>query len=202
MHRFDRLLFTSAVGIFVATIISCVSPRVAYKQGFDFKNIKSVTVGQFSSSRDDSNSGHVVASEFIRQLLAMGYAVKTSEDEGTEFILTGSVTEYFPNRRYLIMTGEKESQQDDSSNKESNQKIVITQQQIELSGTSVFNLGSAFGLEENNNIIVSNATVGVSAYLKDVKSGEVVWSNSYTYEGLDLNTALEVTVASLLRSWK
>jgi hypothetical protein len=179
--------------LFCIFLVSCAAQRVAYKEGFNFSEIKSVTVGDFTPSSQMPNSGSVVASEFVRQLLQKGYSVKTSGRGKADYVLTGSVSEYFPNRRYLVIN----RQQDESKD-----TIVIQNQELEISGSNVYNLGSAFGMGDESKIIVSNATVGIHAYLKEASTGEVVWSNSYAYEGLDLNTALEGTVGYLLSSWK
>lgn len=173
-------------------ILSCASPRVAVKKDFDFSKIKTVRIGEFTSSTSNTNSGSVVANEFVRQLLDRGYSVKTSDTDASDVVIMGSVTEYFPNRRYLLINQENED----------SQQTVVLQQQIEISGTSAYNLGSVFGMGDESKIVVSNATVGILAYLKDVNTGDVVWSSSYTYEGIDLQTALEGTVRYLLNSWK
>jgi hypothetical protein len=169
-------------------LASCAFPRAAYKPGFDFSRIRTVRIGDFSSVGQAPNSGAVVANEFIRQLLAAGYSVTDSNE--ADVVLIGTVNEYQPNRRYLINTGQGNG----------DRRVVVMQQPVELSGNNAYDLGSAFGLGDDNKIIVSNATVGVSAYLKDEKNGEIIWSNSYSYEGLDMSTALDGTVRYLLRS--
>lgn len=172
-------------------ICSCASPRAAYKKGFDFSGIRDIRVGNFSSFGGNSNSGPVVAGEFIRQLINSGYSVKQSPSDNVDAVIEGNVTEYYPNRRFLIQVAQKEG---------TGNNVVIYQSPVEISGSNVYNLGSAFGLGEENRVVVSNATIGISAMLKDARTGEVVWSNMYTYEGLDLGTALEGTVKYLLRS--
>lgn len=166
---------------------SCAAPRAAIKAGYDFNKIRTIQIGEFTASANQPNSGSVVSGEFMRQFLSKGYAVKTSAASDVDAVLEGNVSEYIPNNRYLVQKSKN------------NPKGAHISRPIEISGSNVYNLGSAFGLE-NSQIIVSNATVGISAYLKDPKSGEVVWSNSYTYEGLDLNTALEGCVRYILRS--
>ncbi|OGS17107.1 MAG: hypothetical protein A2219_04615 [Elusimicrobia bacterium RIFOXYA2_FULL_50_26] len=169
----------------------CASPRVAFKQGYDFTRIKVVKIGEITPATKKSNSGAVIANEFIRQLLAAGYTVKTADDGAYDVVLEGNVTEYLPNNRYLIQTNKADGAT----------KVVVINQPVELSGTNAYNLGSAFGLGEDSRVVVSNATVGVSAFLRDAVTGEVVWSNTYSYEGLDLTTAMEGVVRYLLRSW-
>ncbi len=174
-----------------SVVISCASPRVAYKKGFDFSQIRTVRISGFTSAAAQSNAGAVVANEFVRQLLSGGYSVVSADSAASDVVLEGNVMEYLPNHRYLI----QDVSQDQSK------QVIVTYPPVELSGSNVYNQGTAFGIGEGNKIIVSNATVGISAFLKDAHTGEIIWSNTYTYEGLDLNTALEGAVGYLLRSW-
>ncbi|MHB9154807.1 MAG: hypothetical protein ACYC5N_03820 [Endomicrobiales bacterium] len=176
----------------VPLLFSCAVPRAAVKKGFDFSGIRTVRVGSFTSAVSLSNSGAVVANEFIRQLLASGYSVRNDAAGEADAVLEGNVTEYLPNQRYLMQN---------VRNDDPNVVVVQPQFPVEISGSHVYNLGTAFGPGEESQIIVSNATVGIAAYLKDARTGDILWSSSFTYEGLDLNTALEGTVRSLLRSW-
>ncbi len=184
------LLGSVAAGIIALFSSGCATPKGVYKAGYDFSAIKTVRVDALTSVANQPNSGAVAADEFMRQMLGRGYAVKMGDGEA-DAILTGNVTEYQPNRRYLVQTDQGRG----------SRRRVAAQEPIELGGTSAYNLGTAFGLDQNHKIVVSNATVGVSAYLKDSRTGEILWSNSYTYEGLDLDAALEGTVRYLLNSW-
>lgn len=170
----------------------CASIRVAYKKDYDFSAIRVVKIGNFTSSARQPNSGAVIANEFIRQLLSAGYIVKATDGDSADVILEGNVTEYLPNNRYLIQSNTQNG---------AAKEVVIVNQPVELSGTSAYNIGTTFGLGENDRVVVSNATVGVAAYLKDTATGDVIWSNAYSYEGLDITTAMEGTVRYLLHSW-
>lgn len=186
-----NFVLTLSVCIVMLVFSSCAVPRAAVKPGFDFSKIKSVKIGEFSSAASQPNSGAVIANAFMGELLQKGFVVRTSDSDSADAVLMGNVSEYQPNRRYLIKVDSRQN---------TTAQTVIVQQPIELGGSNTYNLGSAFGLGDDNRIIVSNATVGISAYLKDTRTGEIVWSNSYTYEGLDLNTAVEGAVRYLLGS--
>lgn len=176
---------------FFISVCSCATSNVAYKRDFNFSEVKAIVVGNFTSAPKQPNSGAVVANEFIRQLILAGYTVRTLEDmQDGDVILEGNVTEYLPNQRYLV--------QGDDANLED--KTIIIQTPIELSGKGVYSVGTVFGLKEGNKIIVSNATVGISAYIKDTRTGTIIWSNKYVYEGLDLNAAVESSVRYLVRT--
>lgn len=186
-----NFILTLSVCIVMLIFSSCAVSRAALKPGFDFSKIQSVKIGDFSSAANQPNSGAVIANAFMRELLLRGFAVKISDSDSADAVLMGNVSEYQPNRRYLIKVDNKQN---------AAAQTIVIQQPIELGGSNTYNLGSAFGLGDDNRIIVSNATVGISAYLKDIRTGEIVWSNAYTYEGLDLNTAVEGAVRYLLGS--
>jgi hypothetical protein len=188
-----KQLYIPGIALLFGLLAGCASPRAAYKAHFDFDHIRSVEVGSFTSAEYASHSGPAVAGEFMRQLLSAGYTVKTApQAEGVDVVLGGSVIEYQPNRRYLVQNGGGNA----------GRQVVVVQPPVELGGNNTYNLGPVFGPDETTgHVIVSNATIGVSAHLKDAKTGEVLWSGMYTYEGLDLNTALEGAVRYLLRSW-
>jgi hypothetical protein len=175
----------------VFLLSSCATPRSIYKKGYNFAALKTIRVKNFASSVSISNSGSVVAGEFMRQLLEAGYTVRTTDDQVVDAILEGNVTEYAPNKKYLIK---------DDKDTGPGRKIIIDNRAIEISGSNVYSLGPAFGLDKSNQIIVSNATVGTMVYLKDAVTGDVIWSASYTYEGIDLPTALESVVNYILSS--
>jgi hypothetical protein len=169
---------------------SCATQRAAYYSGYDFSKVKTIEIGEFSSAPNQSNSGQIISSEFIRQLLTAGYKVRTNESEDVDLVISGNVLEFQPNRRYLIVDNPQGQAQN----------VIVNQPPIEIGGSNTYNLGSAFGLGDNSKVVVSNATIGVSAFLKDKKTGEIIWSNSYTYEGLDLESALSGAVGYLTKS--
>jgi len=181
------LLFSAAV---LLGLSSCAAPMASFKAGYDFPGIQAVGIGEFTPSADQPNSGSVVAGEFAKQLLSRGYSVKDFQ-QGVEVdaVIEGDVTEYLPNHRYLV-----------SNPPRGGRGNVIVQQPVELSGSNAYNLGSSFGMGDDSQVVVSNATVGISARMRDARTGEVIWASHYTYEGLDLDTALEGVVQYLLSS--
>lgn len=185
--------------VFFLIMSSCASPGAVIKQGYDFRAVKSIRVGKFVPAADYSGSGGAVQNAFIRQLLAKGYNVKAGHDSEADVIIKGSVTAYVPDKKYLIMLSGEDGfhGRRDSSRP---YPVIFTRDITEIGGSSMYDLGSAFGLREPNKIMSSNATVGVYAYMEDGATGEIVWSDSYTYEGLDLSSALDGAVRYILRS--
>lgn len=190
--------------IFLFFLVSCVS-RVAIKSDYDFSKIKHVGVLRFTNYRHQESSGEAVADEFIRQLLrknvnvverinlenilkeqelsSSGYlnpetARKAKELLGIDVIITGTVTEYSPETKYVVVSSSQ------------TRPIKI--------GSSIIESDQ----ELNPQLFITNAKVGISARMIDVETGAVVWANAYTYDAMDIQTAIEWTVSDLLASLK
>ncbi|MDR2426146.1 MAG: hypothetical protein LBD46_03055 [Endomicrobium sp.] len=183
---------------FFLVLQACATPTVIIKQDYDFASVRSVRVGKFVSNTDYSNSGSVVQNAFIRHLLAKGYNVKAGHDTQSDVIIRGSVTTYVPDKKYLIRLPEENNFY--NRNSRHAYTVIYASDITEISGSTMYDLGPALGLNEPNKIMASNATVGVYAYMEDSETGEIVWSDSYTYEGLDLSSTLEGAVKYVLRS--
>ena len=164
----------------------CASGPV-YKQDYDFSKAKTAYV---DSSQGANNA---IVTAIIKQLMIKGFTVKTDEAANVDIIVNCSITEYQPAKKYLLRKPPEDR------NKSARDIVIYNTDPIEISGSSVYDLGSAFGMDAN--IIASNATIGVSLYIKDAKNGEVVWTNSYTYEGLDLSSAIDGVVRYILKSF-
>lgn len=178
-------------------LTACAPTRLAIKPGYDFSQIKKISVEEFSG---EGESGKIVQEEFIRQFLKKGFSVKGTAKEAetkemVDVLIGGTVTRYLPERKFLVYLGEKTT----------DQKIIVYPSLAEISGTSGYAWGRIAGLE-GSRILVTNATIGIAAKMVDSKSGEVIWADSYTYEGLDIQTATENVVRYFLRSlrkyWK
>lgn len=176
------LLLVSAV-----LISGCATPRASYKAGYNFSSIRRIYVEEFKSVTTFENSGAVVRDAFVSEFMRAGYSV-TEDVSSADAIVGGSVRTYNPEKRYLIMLQKPGEQR------------IVNQSLTEIPGSNLYSFGSAFGLKEDNQIIVSNAVVGISAALRDAGTREIVWSNDYTYEGLDISTALNGLVRYLIKT--
>ena len=166
---------------------SCVTSRAAFKHDYDFTGIRTIGMGMFQGG--DAGASELVKDAFIRQLIRSGYSVKQTTKD-VDVIVRGSITEFLAPQRYLFYT-----QRDEGST-----NINIGPRTLPISGSNVYNLGSAFGLKGDSQIMVSNATAGISAKLVDPETMEIIWSNSYTYEGIDIQAAVEGAVNFLVQS--
>lgn len=155
------------------------------KQGYDFSKVRVIGMGNFTGA-----SGNSVSGEFARQLLIRGYNVKTSVKE-VDAVLEGSVDQYIPQKQYLFYN---------NSNSDAN-TVVVVPAVSEITGANTYSLGAPFGLKDKGEVVISNATAGVTARLIDAKTQEIIWTNSYTYESFDIKASIENTVNYLVNSF-
>ncbi|MEW6041453.1 MAG: hypothetical protein AB1633_08030 [Elusimicrobiota bacterium] len=169
--------------------IGCASRRAAFKPGFDIKKIRTIGLGKFGDFGSYPGSGGAVRDEFTRQLIRAGFNI-SEEDKGVDVILSATLTQYIPEKRYLFYSPKTE---------EGKQTIKIIPP-LEIGGTGVYSLGSSIGPGgEEGRILVSNAVAGISARLLDPVTNEVIWTDSYTYEGFDIRGSIEICVNFLLK---
>lgn len=166
---------------------ACVSPRMTVKQGYDFSKIKKVSVAAFAGP-----GGDAVSDEFVRHLVGSGLEITDAKHAG-DVVLNGSVTEYRPSDKLMVFLG------DTSLMGPNGQTVVLNNPIVSLSGTQVTSQGPAMGVP-NTQVVSVSATVGVIARLVDTATGNVVWADSMSYEGLDIQSALQGTIGSLVRS--
>lgn len=168
--------------------------RATIDPNYDFKKIETVRVGNFVSDSLYESSGGVVKNIFIKQLLENGYRVVLDEKADSDVTIEGSLTVFQPDKKYLIYS------ENNKSGRVNHAPVIYTNNIVEIGGSNVYDLGTAFGFDGTNRVIASNATVGITAYMIDTVTGEIIWSDSYTYEGLDLSSALNGAVRYILKT--
>ncbi len=166
---------------------ACASPRMAVKQGYDFSKINRISIAPFSGT-----GGNAVSDEFVRLLVGTGVEI-TDTKHPADVILNGSVTEYKPSDKLMVFLG------DASVMNSAGQSVILNNPIVSMSGTQVMPQGMAMGVP-NAQVVSVSATVGIIARLVDAKTGSMVWADSMSYEGLDINSALQGTVGTLVRS--
>jgi len=184
------------LAVFCALLPACVANRAVIKPGFDFSTIRTVRVNTFASDASAPSSGEAVRQGMIAQLIASGFTVVADNSVDVDAVISGSVTSFLPDQRFLVNSPNRGSSMIYGGQ---GHRGGGRNQVIEVNGSNVYNLGPAFGMP-GSSVIASNATVGVTAYMTDARTGVIVWSNSLTYEGLDLTSALNGVVRFLVRS--
>jgi hypothetical protein len=174
---------------FLAVFSACVSPRVVTKPGVDFSRIRSIVL--LESDRQTERS---VIDEFARQLILRGYSVQVRPRGGTktDAVLQVNIAQLTPDKKYLVQLDKKDGGKD--------RDVLVLHPVTEISGRTVYPSASVSGLEDAQ-IMISNATVSLSARLMDPASREILWSAAATYEGLDLDAAVEGAVGSLMKKF-
>ena len=174
----------------------CASSNAVYKQDYDFSKIKNVYVENGSYSTQTQ----AIRDSIIKQLMSKGFNLKSSSADA-DIIVNYSITEYQPSKKYLVHKDEPYPYHEPVpyGPRHSN-TIVVHNDPVEISGSSVYDLGTAFGVD-NATVIASNATVGVSITIKDVSTKDIIWTNSYTYEGLDLTSAVDGVIRYILKAF-
>ena len=178
------------LAVFFIVLPACVSSRAVINHDFDFSSVRTVRVGNFTPDAQQLHSGSVVRNAFMRQLLAGGWTVIA--DGEADVLIEGAVTVFQPAQRYLVRTSDFD--------RNHRHPVIVTNDVVEISGSRMYDLGTAFGMGERNRIMASNATVGIFAHMTDLKTGKIVWSMSHTNEGLDLQAALDGAVRVILRT--
>jgi len=168
-------------------IFSCVTPRGTFYKGFDPQKLSVIAVEDFKPYGEESSSGDMIKNLMIEHLLKRGYTVKEKEAVDVEYVLVGSVTRFLPEKKYLVYMGTDK------------QQVMLGGPLTEISGNYVYNIGSAFGVP-NSDVVATNSTVGVSARLIEKSTGNVVWTSSFVYEALTVETAADVVVNYLITS--
>jgi len=175
----------------------CVSSNAVYKQDYDFSKIKNVYVenGSYSSQTQ------AIRDSIIKQLMSKGFNLKASSTDA-DIIVDYSITEYQPSKKYLIHKEDPFPPAHPAGMHGPGHvnSVVVYNDPVEIGGSSVYDLGTAFGVD-NATVIASNATVGVSLTIKDVATKDIIWTNSYTYEGLDLTSAVDGVIRYILKAF-
>jgi len=157
------------------------------KPDYDFSKVHRVSVQGFGGQGSDA-----VTNEFVRQLV--GTTLDVSERrQDADVILTGAVTDYRPGDKMMVFLGET------NTTTPGGQTVIVNNPVVSISGTQVTSQGSAMGLP-NTQVLSVSASVGVIARLVDGKTGDVVWSDVYSYEGMDIQSAMQAVVGSLVKS--
>lgn len=189
-------------------IVSCASTGAVYKQDYNFANVKNVYVEESSYSQQTQ----AIRDSIVKQLMSKGFNLKSTSSEA-DVIVSYSITEYQPGKKYLIRTNNfsdvnhgnppppPNSHNSHPPHNHSSVNVnVYNTETLEIGGSSVYDLGTAFGVRDSR-IIASNATVGVSLTMRDVSTNDIIWTNSYTYEGMDLMSAVNGVVRYILKSF-
>lgn len=60
--------------------------------------------------------------------------------------------------------------------------------------------GTTMGPGPQQQILISNASVGMTAQMLEAATGNIIWTGAYTYEALDVESAAEGVASNLVAS--
>lgn len=152
------------------------------KATYDFGRVKRVALGTFTGL-----GGTEVGREFVKQLLASGFVV-TDKPQTADAVLSGTVTDYRALNQMLVFLGTATFPGPKDAPIEIVNPIV--------SGEAQTSEATALTLPKTQ-MMMTTASVGVNAQLNDVKTGDLIWANSYSYEGLNMPSAIHIVAGTL-----
>jgi TolB-like protein len=136
--------------------------------------------------------GREVTDEFVRELVRTGLEVTDAQHPG-DAVLGGTVTEYRPNSTLMVFLGKT------TVMAQGGQAVVVNNPIISPGASQAVPESAAAGAKSAQ-VASVNAVVGVTARLTDASSGQPLWSGSYSYEGFDLQGALQPVVSFMRQS--
>jgi curli biogenesis system outer membrane secretion channel CsgG len=160
---------------------SCAGQSIVLKPNYDFSKIKRVAVLEFEDAPYVPNSGSMVSQLFIQHLLSAGYNV-IERDELNALL----------RERQLTMQG-----------------IISNPDQAQefgkISGIDAFVVGSITECVPPQDIFEGGgmtryvaAQVGVVCRMVSVDTGEILWAGSDTYDSMNMQTAFDYLIGSLV----
>jgi TolB-like protein len=148
------------------------------KPDYDFSKVKTVRVGQFSSVKRYRGISDAVQNTFIQDLLASGYNVVSDPNVNADCVIEGSVTSFYRVREEWIDNGFYYGYPG------------RYRRRYRWAGMPAYD-----GIVYNNTV-----SIGISARMTDVETGQIVWSDSFNNESWDEDSAISGVVKSVLKS--
>jgi|GEM_PF-1144859 len=193
--------------LFVLAVSSCIPHRAAIKYKYNFNAITSIGVAEFTPAINNPTSGKLLQEEFLRYFLRRGVNVKLIDLESSSIdkilekarkenvtaVIVGIVAQYAPDKKYFLYLGDTAKAQQ--------QQITLNQTIFtEIPGSNIYSWGKAFGIPGESHVLLTNASVSIAVKMIDVETGDIVWMDSCTYEGLNIQAAVDGAVGYLLKS--
>lgn len=170
----------------------------AIKSNYNFSNVKSIEINAIEDHPNLRGSGSMISNIISYSFLKFGFDVSQSKDEnqfislgnGNRILVLSCIITDFTDSELLIVPykyenrGYTETVLNQSTNSKKNKKNtdVLTTTSTKTHGGSI---------TEGNKIEYSRAKVGIIFTMKDKLTGDLVWSNSYWYSGLELHKTVE-----------
>ena len=187
--------------ILICFLISCYN-NPAINSSYNFFNVKSIEILPVEDHSYLQGSGKMISNSISYNFLKLGFNVNELNDQNNfifigngnkKLILSCIITE-FTDSELIIVPYKYENRgytetvlNQSSSDSEKNKKNMelLTTSSTKTHGGSV---------SEGSKVEYSRAKVGIILTMKDKLTGDLVWSNSYWYSGLELHKVTESCV--------
>jgi hypothetical protein len=170
--------------LFALLLTACAPAPKPVKSGYNYNHVKRIALDTFAGQ-----GGDAVSHEFVRQLVAAGFAV-TDQKQNAEVALSAPVTDYRPSNKMLVFIGAAQFPGAKDQPVDVTNPIVNSAAPTDVSALSLPKI----------QVVAVSASVGVEARLVDVQTGETVWTNSDSYEALSMPGAVQTLTTALVRS--
>ena len=161
---------------------SCAVQSVIIKPGYDFSSIKRVAVIDFKDAAYYPNSGSMAAELFVKYLLKTGYNVIERSE------LDSILREYNLSAQGII---------DRSQTKEFGKIAGVDAIITGSIPTAVFEREYYI----NGNVRYVAAQAGITCRMISVETGEILWAGSNTYDAMNMQTAFEYLISSIVKQF-
>jgi TolB-like protein len=137
--------------------------------------------------------GGAEATRVIVQALKGSGVDIVADQNKADALLSGQVTDYQARQKSTLFLGPTQIQSSADTSSKSSNPIFSLHSAQNVAQISAMNPG-------NPQMVTENAVVGLSIRLQDASHRQLVWSDAYTYEMLDLASALQKVAWTLARS--
>ena len=174
----------------------------AINSTFNFEKVGTLEIEDIDDHSSLSESGEMVLSSLTYNFLKYGYNVNISDSEnstitlgaGSKVLLLSCVITEFTDSKMIVVPfrhedkGYTKTVVTQSSKEEEKEKSESSQSQTSTTTTH------AGKIKEGERVTYSQSRVGIVLKMTDRDTGDLVWSNSYWYSGLEMQRTIESCV--------
>ena len=177
----------------------------AVQTGYDFDNIGKLLLNIVSDYPSTIGSGAMVSNSLTHHFLKYGYAVSELNNnlfeiqinqKGNSLDLSCTITEFTDSEMIVVPYRNEDRGYTKTVVQQSldmdEEKEKAQSSQLQTSTTTTH----AGKVREGNRVEYTQSKVGIMLKMTDKTSGAIVWSNSYWYNGLELQLTIDQCIKS------
>ena len=175
----------------------------AIQTGYNFDNVGKLLLNIVSDHSNMLGSGAMVSNSLTHNFLKYGYAVNESNNNLYEIKinqkknslnLSCTITEFTDSEMIVVPYRNEDRGYTKTVVQQSldmdEEKEKAQSSQLQTSTTTTH----AGKVREGNRVEYTQSKVGIMLKMTDKNSGEIVWSNSYWYSGLELQRTIDLCI--------